>query len=88
MWIILGLLIGSMILGYFLQNHLNEKLLNQLLLFSIYLLLFLMGVNIGSNEQLIKNLSSLGWQALLLTIGAVIGSIIAAKILFYFWKRK
>ena len=78
----------SILAGYILRNRLNERLLNRLLMLSIYLLLFLMGVSIGTNEQLVKNLSALGLQALVLTLGAVAGSLIAAKILFYLWKKR
>ena len=44
----------------------------------IWVLLFLLGIEVGGNESIIRNLSTLGIEALLLTMGAVLGSILAA----------
>jgi uncharacterized membrane protein YbjE (DUF340 family) len=56
---------------------------------SIYLLLFLLGIGVGVNEKIINNLHSIGLQALILTIGAVVGSIIFAYITYkLFFKSK
>ncbi|MCT4602455.1 MAG: lysine exporter LysO family protein [Marinifilum sp.] len=56
---------------------------------SIYLLLFLLGIGVGLNEKIINNLHSIGLQALILTIGAVAGSLIFAYITYkLFFKSK
>ena len=49
----------------------NERLIS----WAIYLLLFLLGVSVGTNETVIRSLDSIGLQALLLTLGALAGSI-------------
>lgn len=43
---------------------------------SIYGLLFFIGVNVGSNEVILKNLTKIGMNAFILTIAAVTGSIL------------
>lgn len=56
----------------------NEKLIT----YAIYLLLFMMGVSIGSNEQIMNSLSTLGIVALIVSIGAIIGSILTGFVVF------
>ncbi len=56
----------------------NEKLIT----YAIYLLLFLMGVSIGSNEQIMNSLSTLGIVALIVSMGAIIGSILTGFLVF------
>ena len=87
--IVLSLLFAGMILGLIFKDKLRkyEKLLNSLLMLSIYLLLFFMGVSIGKNQELMKNLGNIGLKALLISTGAIIGSIIFAYLLFKKWKK-
>ncbi len=82
MLIVIGILLSGILLGFVLRKRLNEKFLNRFLLYSIYLLLFLMGVGIGTNKQILENLLSLGLQALALTLGAVAGSILVVFLVY------
>lgn len=50
---------------------------------AIYLLLLLMGFEVGSNPHIMQNLSSLGLEALLITIGALTGTLWAARVVYY-----
>jgi hypothetical protein len=49
----------------------------------IWILLFLLGVEVGSDKHIINGLHTLGCESLIITAGATIGSVIAAWIL---WK--
>jgi len=76
-------MLGGMLLGFLLKTKqrivtANEKLIT----YAIYLLLFLMGVSIGSNELIMNSLSSLGTLALLLSASAVAGSILTGFLVF------
>ncbi|HBI80845.1 MAG TPA: DUF340 domain-containing protein [Bacteroidales bacterium] len=82
-------MLGGMLLGFLLKTKqrivtANEKLIT----YAIYLLLFLMGVSIGSNELIMNSLSSLGTLALLLSTGAVAGSILMGFLVFKFFFKK
>lgn len=44
----------------------------------IYLLLFLLGVGVGLNKIIVSNMGSIGVQAIVITLGAMFGSIILA----------
>jgi len=58
----------------------NEKLVSA----AIYLLLFLLGVSVGTNKQVISSLHNLGLQALLITLGATMGSILVCWFIYKF----
>lgn len=51
---------------------------------AIYLLLFLLGVSVGGNQQIMGNLGSLGLRALSLAFGAIVGSV-GLSYLTYKW---
>ena len=44
---------------------------------------------IGGNERIVKNLTSLGVEALVIAVAATLGSIVAARIVYYkFFSRQ
>ena len=88
MWIIISILLAGIVLGYLLRKRLKEKLLSRFLLFAIYLLLFMLGVSIGTNKQVLDNLATLGMQSLAITAGTVIGSIFVVYFVFIFFFQK
>lgn len=53
------------------------------IMWSIYLLLFFLGLAIGSNPLIMAGLAGLGLTALWITLGGMAGSIVLAAIL---WK--
>ena len=56
---------------------------------TIYVMLFFLGVKIGTNEQILRNFSTLGLQALLLAVAGAAGSIAAASLVYrFFFKKK
>ena len=90
MIIILVIMFAGMALGYFLRN--KEKLIklnDKFILYAIFLLLFLLGVAMGNNEQIMNNLGSIGFHALIISIGAILGSIVLAYFVGrFFFKEK
>ncbi len=82
----------GMILGFFISNKtkwikLNEKLTS----WAIYLLLFWLGISVGENDKIIDNIPTIGLQAVVITIGSLLGSLICAYIvykLFFVSKNK
>ncbi len=80
---VVSIMAGGMLLGFLLRAKQrivsgNEKLIT----YAIYLLLFMMGVSIGSNEQIMNSLSTLGIVALIVSTGAIIGSILTGFLVF------
>ncbi len=52
---------------------------------SVYLLLFLLGIAVGTNADIINNFSRIGYTAFWLTIGAVGGSVLLAALVYHFF---
>lgn len=74
-------------LGTVLRNK-NLSYLPQVITTLIWLLLFLLGIEVGGNPQIIGGLQQLGWEALLLTLSGVAGSILTAWSLWRYIKKK
>lgn len=55
---------------------------------TVYLLLFFLGVQVGKNPKIMNNILSLGGQSLLLSIGAVFGSLLCSWIVYRFLLSK
>ena len=76
MFTIIGLMLTGMLLGYLLRNR-NLKKIHQIITLFIWLLLF------------IKGLHTIGYEAVALTLGGTLGSVIAAWALWrVLYKRK
>jgi len=81
MVVILVVLTAGIILGFLMRNH--ERLIrtaDRIMNGTIYLLLFLLGLSVGVNETIISNIHTIGVRALVLTVGAIVGSVIVSYI--------
>ena len=76
MIIVISLMVCGIILGYaFKERNLKlQKLIN----YAIFLLLFLLGITVGANGDVMNNLDSIGLEALLITLAAIAGSVLCA----------
>lgn len=82
MWTILLCLFLGTLLGAALRNRrILLKWIDRGAITAVYLLLFLLGISIGSNQAAMNALARLGLQALLLSLGGVAGSILLAILL-------
>lgn len=77
--IILTLVAGG-ILGYLLRRASFVRQLEKSTALTVCLLLFVLGLSIGSNRLIIDNLARFGWQAALLAVAGTAGSIAAASL--------
>jgi hypothetical protein len=57
------------------------QLVEQITGLTVFLLLFLLGLAVGSDTELLAHLGSLGGQALLLSLGGIAGSLALSMIL-------
>ena len=76
MLIIVSIMLCGIGLGYLLRGR-NTGVVSKIITVLIWALLFLLGIEVGSNPKIIGGLQTLGVEALLLTIGGSIGSILA-----------
>lgn len=88
MFTVIGIMFGGIILGYTIKNY-RLKFLSSIITTLIWVLLFILGIEVGSNQQIINGLATLGLEAIVITIAAVLGSCVAAWLLWYsLYKRK
>lgn len=86
---VISIMIAGMVVGYFIRNReVLVKLNDKLTMWSIYLLLFLMGISIGANRTIVGNMANLGVTALIITVGGVLGSLLVAWIGYRIWFKK
>ena len=88
MFIVIGIMFTGIAVGYLLRNIEILQKIGKPISYTIFALLFLLGTSVGSNPQIINNLSSLGLQALLIAIATTFGSILMAKIVYHFFFNK
>ena len=78
MVVLLILMAAGMIVGYLIRRLKRTiKSAGVLVTVAVYLLLLTLGIAIGRNEAVLSRIPTLGVRALLLTIGAVLGSVLA-----------
>lgn len=88
MFTIIGLMLTGMLLGFLLRK---QKLsgIHKVITVLIWLLLFLLGIDVGGNQEIINGLHTIGLEAIVITLAAVLGSVTAAWALWYvLYKRK
>ncbi len=76
----LGVLVGYLIR----EKRFIISKIDRVISIAIYLLLFILGVAIGGDNQIVSNLSELGAIALFITISAIFGSLIFSWLLYKF----
>ncbi len=87
MFLVISFMIIGILVGVFLNNKLFDKI-SLVITILIWLLLFLLGIEVGSNKELIENLGEIGIDAFLITIGAVMGSVLLSWTLWKAIHRK
>lgn len=89
MFIVISIMFGGIAAGYLLRNVGWLQHLGKPISYTIILLLFLLGLSVGGNREIVNNLPALGGQALLIAVAATLGSVLAAWAVYhYFFKEK
>ena len=76
---ILLCILAGIAVGYLARERTAVKYTGSLLRVTIMLLLFFLGLSVGSNEQVVNNFTAIGLDAFLLTVGGTLGSLFCAK---------
>lgn len=71
----LGILVGR--LNFF---PYSQKTLSKITIASLLVMLVAMGAQLGTNDKLLADLGRIGWQALVLASGSIIGSLILVRL--------
>ena len=65
MFIIIGIMLTGMLLGYLLRSK-RLSWIHKIITLLIWILLFLLGIDVGGNESIIKGLHTLGLEAVVI----------------------
>lgn len=82
MLIVFGFLLAGVLAGYLLRRF-RVKWIGKVTMVLIWILLLLLGVEVGSNRQLIESLPTLGLEAAAVAVVSLVGSCLMAMLL---WK--
>ncbi len=86
---ILVLMFSGIIIGFvFRKRKTLITSADKLAGWSIYLLLFLLGLSIGSNQLVISNFARIGLNSILLTLSGITGSVLCSFIVYKFIFKK
>ncbi len=86
MYTIIIILVFGLLVGFFIRR--KKKIIrfsDKLLMISIYLLLFLLGISIGKNSDIIGNFPRIGLKAIALTVGGILGSCVVSLFIYKFF---
>ena len=87
MLIVVSLMLCGIAVGYLLRNK-NTRIVSRIITVLIWLLLFLLGIEVGSNPRIVMGMQTLGIEALLLTIGGALGTTLFSWLLWKYVSRK
>ena len=76
---VIGVMATGVLLGWIGRNLCRFAFLGKTIFCTVLLLLFWMGVEVGSNPYITQNIVRLGGQSLLLSAAGTLGSILLAK---------
>lgn len=88
MFIVISIMFLGIGLGYVLRKIEWLQSLSKPISYTIFLLLFLLGVSVGANESIVMNLTTLGWQAFLIALAGTFGSVLAACGVYHFFFKE
>lgn len=80
-------MLSGIAVGFLLRNR-NTKHLSSVTTVLIWLLLFLLGIEVGGNPRIVSGMQTLGVEALLLTIGGSIGTVVLSWLLWVYIYNK
>ena len=79
------MILGTVVGYIFRSNKLGN--ISKIITFIIWVLLFLLGVEVGTNPDIIAGLGTIGVEALIITVAAVLGSALVAILLWRHIKK-
>lgn len=88
MFIVIGIMLVGVLVGYMLQQQEWLQHIGKVITTLIWLLLFLLGIEVGGDERIIKGIHTLGIEAFVLTLGGLAGSVFCAWMLWRYIAKK
>ena len=83
----MGIMLSGVLFGYLIRDK-KIQFTHKIITVLVWLLLLLLGIEVGANKEIINNLHTIGLEAIYITIGAVGGSVLASWALWRIINRK
>lgn len=84
MFTVLLCMFAGIFVGFILRKR-KVRFINRFILTIIWVLLFLLGFEVGINDTVVSRFGTLGFEAALIALAGTLGSVVAAKLL---WGKK
>ncbi len=84
MYTVLFFIIAGITTGYFFRRQ-KISFINRLITLLVWLLLFILGLEVGINENVIRKFHLLGFEAFLIAFFSTLGSVVGA---WFIWRKK
>lgn len=81
MFVVILVMMSGILAGRLLRRR-RLDFLPRVVMFFIWVLLFLLGVEVGSNPKIIESLSAIGIEAVVIAFAGTLGSVVLACILW------
>lgn len=81
MFTVIGLMLAGMLAGFLLRKY-PLGFIHPVITVLIWALLFLLGIEVGGNDAILHGLHTIGLEAVVLTLGGTLGSVMAARLLW------
>lgn len=83
MWIIFLFLLAGILVGFIFRKIATILTFSaKFTTLAVFFLIFFLGYSVGNNDHVMMTMGELGWQALLLSVGSILGSLALAGILY------
>ena len=82
MFVVIASMVSGILLGFLVRSR-RLNWVNKVIICLVWILLFVLGVEVGSNPDIIAALPTLGVEALFIASMGIVGSAVAAMLL---WK--
>lgn len=82
MFTVIGLMLAGMVIGYISRSH-RAIWIQKVITILIWVLLLILGIEVGGNQRIIEGFATLGAEAILISLTCTLGSVLAAWLL---WK--
>lgn len=89
MFSIISILLAGIVIGHLLRDRKFLSHIEKSTSLTVFILLFVLGLSVGSNRLIVENLGRFGWQAAVLATLSLAGSIVAARIVYqlFFYQK-
>lgn len=81
MLLVVAIMLSGVLVGYLFKAK-ELKFLSKIIMTAIYLLLFFLGVTVGSNPDIMNNLTTIGVDGITIAVVSVLGSSLAALFVY------